>query len=101
MLVVVMRTSVGSGLGHSANRTERGAEFLGEELRLLPGGEVPALVDLVEVDDVRIRLLDPAARRPPDLAGERRESDRDPNLRWRRLAGPGGVRSVGLPIRPG
>ena len=35
-------------------RPERGAEFLGEELRLLPGGEVAALVDLVVIDEVGI-----------------------------------------------
>jgi hypothetical protein len=35
----------------SAKRTERGPQFVGEELRLLPGGEVAALVDLVPVDE--------------------------------------------------
>ena len=37
-----------------AQGSERGAHLLGEELGLLPGGEVPTLVDLVEVDDVRV-----------------------------------------------
>ena len=35
-----------------AQGPERRPEFLGEELRLLPGGEVAALVDLVEVGQV-------------------------------------------------
>ena len=58
----------------------------GEELRLLPGGEVTALVDLVEVGDVGVGVLDPAARGPPDLAGEGGEADRERDLR-RSLAG--------------
>src|SRR4029079_16908744 len=70
----------------SAERAERGAELLGEELRLLPGGEVPAPRGLVEVDDVRIGVLDPAARRAEDLAGEGGERDRQRDRR-RRLAG--------------
>src|SRR5207248_5721485 len=56
---------------------ERRTDLFAEELRLFPGGEVPALVDLVEVDDVWVGLLDPAARRPPDLAGECGEAERD------------------------
>src|ERR1700751_4610067 len=60
-----------------------------------------ALVDLVEVDDVRIRRLDPAARRPPDFAGERRETERDRRRRHGLLAGGRRVRAVGLPVRPG
>ena len=67
-----------------------------EELRLLPGGEVAAPVDLVEVDEVGVGLLDPAARGPEDLAGERGEADRERDRR-RSLAGrgawPGLVRS--------
>src|SRR5207342_3404478 len=65
----------------SAQRTERCAELGREQLRLLPRSEVAALVDLVEVDDVRVARLDPASRTPPDLAREGREGERD---RWRR-----------------
>ncbi len=60
--------------GRLAKRLERSADLCAEELRLFPGGEVPALVDLVEVGDVGVRLLDPAARGLPDLAGERGEA---------------------------
>src|SRR3712207_2747073 len=38
--------------GQLAKRPERGADLLGEQLRLLPGGEVASLVDLVPVDEV-------------------------------------------------
>src|SRR3982074_574016 len=51
--------------GYLAHRSERRAHLLAEELGLLPRGEVATLVDLVEVDDVRVRRLDPAAPRPP------------------------------------
>src|SRR5207302_6581395 len=71
----------------SAQRLERSTHLLAEELGLLPRGEVATLVNLVEVDDVRVRRLDPAARRPPDLARERREAERDRRRRQRLLAG--------------
>src|SRR5262245_22005221 len=61
----------------SAERPEGRSHLGREELRLLPGGEVAALVDLVEVADAGIRALDPAARGLPDLAGECREADGD------------------------
>src|SRR6476469_7586899 len=65
-----------------AQRTEGGPQLLREEPRFLPSGEVTALVHLVEVDDVGVRLLDPAARGPPDLPGERREADWNRDRRW-------------------
>src|SRR6266487_743935 len=55
---------------HLAERAERGPHFAAEDLRLFPGGEVPALVDLVEIDEVGIGLLDPAPRRLICLVGE-------------------------------
>ena len=54
-----------------------------------------APVGLVEVGEVGVGLLDPAARGPEDLVGERGEADRERDLR-RSLAGraaPGLVRS--------
>src|SRR5260221_2242477 len=84
----------------SAQGAERCAEFFTEELWLFPRGKVPALVDLVEVDDVGVRLLDPAARRPPDLAGVRREAERELHRRW----GPAAPLAGGLarlPLWPG
>src|SRR5439155_23595178 len=57
------------------------AHLFREVLGLFPGGEVTTLVHLVEVDDVVVGLLDPAARGPPDLARERSEADRDRDRR--------------------
>ncbi len=73
---------------------------VGEELRLLPRGEVPALVDLVEIDEIRVDLLGPAARGREDLAGERGEADRERDLRGG-LAGCESGGPSGLPVRPG
>src|SRR5688572_15595640 len=52
---------------HLAQRPERSPHLGREELRLLPGGEVAARVDLVEVGGVGVDLLDPAARGSEDL----------------------------------
>src|SRR5215471_21638370 len=69
-----------------AQGSERRAQLGSEELRLFPGGEVPALVGLVEVDQVGVDLLGPAARCLKDLAWEDGESNRQRKLR-RLLAG--------------
>ena len=60
---------------------ERGADFGCEQFGLFPGGEVAALVDLVEVGEGGIGLLDAASRGRDDLAGERGESDWDGDRR--------------------
>src|SRR4030095_13132849 len=62
-----------------AKRPERCAELVGEELRLLPGGEVAAPVDFVEVNEGGVALLRPAARRLILLARKdgRCNGDRD------------------------
>ena len=62
-----------------AQGPEPGAELFREELRLLPGGEVPALVDLVEVDEVGVGLLGPAPRGVVLLAGEHAHGHRNGN----------------------
>src|SRR5215203_1029778 len=61
---------------------------------------VAALVDLVEVADVGVRPLKPAARGPEDLVGEGGEADRQRDLR-RRLAGRKRLGSSELPVPPG
>jgi hypothetical protein len=61
---------------------------------------VAAPVDLVEVGEVGVGRLDPAARGPEDLAGEGGEADRDLDLR-RRLAGGKRLGSSELPVPPG
>src|SRR6185437_10271913 len=68
---------------------ERGAYFLGEQLRLFPGGEVAAAGGLVVVGEIGIARLDPATRGLPDLAGERGEADDRERDRRRRLASRG------------
>src|SRR5919197_5118429 len=85
----------------SAKRPEGRSHFGRKELRLLPGGEVPAPLDLVGVGDVGITGLDPAARALPNLAGERGEADREHDL-GRSLAGRcrSGCKLSVLPIRP-
>src|SRR4029079_5733100 len=84
----------------SAQWAECSPQFSGEELRLLPGGEVAALVDLVEVGEVGVDRLDPAARRSPDLTGERREADRHgDSRRWLTALQSVGQRSSILPVR--
>src|SRR5262249_37398065 len=54
--------------------------FGAEQLRLLPGSEVAAPVDFVEINEVRVGLLRPAARRLILLAGKDGHGnwDRDP-----------------------
>src|SRR6185437_4811798 len=83
---------------HLAKRLERRAQFGGEQVWLLPGGEVAAPVSLVEVDEVRIDLLGPAARGPEDLVGERGEGDRERDLRGR-LPGRTSLGPSSLPVR--
>src|SRR5262245_49610112 len=58
-------------------RPEPGSYLLGEEFRLLPGREVVAPVDLVEVDEVVVRALSPAPRRLVHLAREDADGGRD------------------------
>src|SRR5918997_303414 len=55
---------------HLPKRPKRRAKLFCKELRLLPGGEVAASVDFVEVNEVGVGLLRPAARRLILLAGK-------------------------------
>jgi len=65
---------------HLAERAEPRAQLGGVEIRLLPGGEVPASVDLVEVHEVGVRLLGPASRSRVDLVREDAHGDRDSHV---------------------
>jgi hypothetical protein len=56
---------------------ECAADLRCEQLGLLPGGEVTALIDLVPVDEVAEGPLAPAPRRPVDLRREHRDRDRE------------------------
>jgi hypothetical protein len=59
--------------------SEAGTKFFGEELRLLPGGEVTALGKLVVVDELGICPLRPTARCLEELVrkGARGHGDLD------------------------
>src|SRR2546430_9481171 len=85
-----------------AQRLECRPDLGREPLGLFPGGEVTALVGLMEVAEGGVSLLNPAARGREDLVGERGEADRERDLR-RSL--PGSRReslgSSALPVRPG
>src|SRR6478736_3652289 len=85
-----------------AQRAEGRTYLSGEDVRLLPGGEVAALLGHVEVGEPGVDRLDPAARGCPDLAGERREADRHVDC-WRSLAAGNRrrQRSSVLPVRAG
>src|SRR5215472_1204459 len=56
---------------------ERRADLFGEQLRLFPGGEVAALVDLVVVDEVGVGPFGPAPRCLILLAGKDAHGHRD------------------------
>jgi hypothetical protein len=70
--------SVLRGTVSLAQRAERRSDLGREELGHFPGGEVASSAGLVEVDEVGVGLLDPAARGREDLAGE--HGDRDVTL---------------------
>ena len=57
--------------------SERRSKLFREELRLLPGREVPALGQPIVVDQLREGFLGPAARRGIDFV--RKSADRDRN----------------------
>jgi hypothetical protein len=80
--ILTVQLSLMSELGdrrelRSTQCAKRGAQLFGEQLWLFPSGEVAALVDFVEIGEGWVGLLYPTARGCDDLAGERRESDRD------------------------
>ena len=58
----------------SAQRPEARSDLFAEELRLLPRGEVAALVNFVEVDEVGVGALRPASRSLVLLAWEDADS---------------------------
>ena len=63
-----------SRLASSAGVAERCPHLVDEQVRLLEGGEVPALVELVPVADVGEAVLGPAPRGAEDLLGEDRQA---------------------------
>src|SRR5678815_3107444 len=59
------------------HRLEAGTQLLAKELGLFPGREVPALVDLVVMNELGKRLLGPALRARVELVGEDADGRRD------------------------
>src|SRR4051812_30450057 len=57
-------------------RPERCADFSREQLGLFPGREVPALVDLVEVDEIAISAPGPGLGSSVDLVRKHGDGDR-------------------------
>jgi hypothetical protein len=53
-----------------AERSESGAKLRREKLGLLPGGEVPAVLDLVEINQVAIGAAGPPPPPPPRAIAE-------------------------------
>jgi hypothetical protein len=85
-----------------AQRSERRAHLLGEQLGLLPGGEVPALVDLVEIGEVGVCLLArPRGGVGPDTGVRRKLAAISLfDLRWATFENGGFSRNSGLPVSP-
>src|SRR3954451_11060453 len=75
------------GLVDLPERAEPVAQLRGVQLGLLPGGEVPAAVNLVVVDEVGVRLLGPALRRVDDVVGEHAYGNRNGDVPDRGPAG--------------
>src|SRR3954471_18398926 len=69
-LVAPLSDGMRSGRVGLAKRAEPRAQLGGVQLRLLPGGEVAALVELVVVDQVGVGLLCPTPRHLIELVRE-------------------------------
>src|ERR1700760_1548435 len=84
----------------SAQRSECGSQFGAEELRLFPGREVTAFVDLVEVDQVAIGAPGPCLRSLIALPWENSNGDRKRDLGSHLRARKNRTASGILPVQP-
>src|SRR6185312_14959293 len=89
-----------SGHGQLAELPERGPDLFAEQLRLLPGGEVAALADLVEVGEGGIGAPGPCLRGPVDVVREDGDAHRDGDLRGLHRGCAGGAGPAVLPVQP-
>src|SRR5438445_12774223 len=74
-----------------AEGSEAGPNLFREGLRLLPGGKVAALIELVVMNELGIGALRPAPRSLVELFGKRADGDRNGNMlrcKERKLAFP-------------
>src|SRR5215470_965 len=83
-----------------SQRLERRAELGTEELGFLPRGEVAALVDLVEVDQVAVGAPGPGLRGSIDLARKDRDGDRERDLGGLLRRRKRNALSAVLPVQP-
>src|SRR5258705_4343411 len=83
-----------------AQRPECCPKLGAEELRLLPRGEVPALVDLVEVDQVGIGAPGPRLRGSIDVLRKDGDGRGERDLCRLLRSRTGRATSVVLPIQP-
>src|SRR5437899_548515 len=81
-------------------RRERGPQLAREELRLLPRREMPALVYLVEVDQVLVGAAGPGLRRTVDVLGKDRDGHRKRDLGRLPQRRTRGIASPVLPVEP-
>jgi hypothetical protein len=65
-----------------SQRLEPCAHHIHQELRLFPRREMPALVELVVIDEVGIGLLRPSPRRMVDLVRKDAQRNRDCDVLW-------------------
>src|SRR5215469_125246 len=84
----------------SPKRMERGAQLVAEELRLLPGGEVAAAVDLVDVGQSRVGAPRPRLGRPEGILSEDGDADGDTDLRGLHQGCACRARPAVLPVEP-
>src|SRR5438105_14450594 len=77
--------------GRFAEGSEASPDFFREGLRLLPGGKVAALFELVVMNELGVGALRPALRSLVELFGKRADGDRNGNMlrsKERKLAFP-------------
>src|SRR5277367_174403 len=68
-------------LASGAKGAQAGADFADQDLGLFQGREVPALVGLAVVDQIAVRVFDPASWQAWDVLREDGHRDRKPELR--------------------
>src|SRR5262245_23036191 len=81
-------------------RSERGSELGAKQLRLFPGREVAAFVDLVEVGQVAIGAPRPGLRGPVDLLRKHADGDRQRNVGGLLCGRDQNALAGGLPVEP-
>src|SRR5215831_13221209 len=87
-----------SALAGQAKRPKCFSKLAREQLRLLPGREVAAFVDFVEIGQVGISTMSPRIRRTVDVFGEHGDRDRKLDLRRLPRSRARGIASTVFPV---